>query len=133
MSEPLVGADRRSPDASLPRVAGRRIERITPDAGRDRSTHEAFGVQAREDLAETCAYLAEQLVCSDGHFVEEEGELALRSADLHFDGRRGQAGRLGVDDEQREDRPTGRLVGPGSRHNEYRTSLVEPGDEVLGA
>lgn len=77
-----------------------------------------------EYLPEPVALGADEPVGVDPDVVEEEGELPLGEGDRYRQRSRGQPGGVGVDDEQRQGRVAGALLGTGPGDDEDGVGLA---------
>ena len=113
------------------RVRRRAVERVPADPGADRRPGDALGVQPEEDLAQAVTLGADEAVGADLDVVEEQLELLLGRADLHRDERALEPGRVGVDDQDRQLRFAGLLVGARARDDDHARRFVDTGDVGL--
>src|SRR5262245_47288435 len=133
MGDALVATDRHVPHHTLTRVFGRAPEGVAAEPGADGRARDALRIQSGEHLTESFVLVAEQTIARHDHVVEEELELLLGRSDLDGDQRGVEPRRLTVDDEHRQARVTGGVIGSRARDDEDRIGLVDSRDVGLGA
>src|SRR5690606_32542616 len=124
-------ADRLTPHLPLVRVGDAALERVAGEPARVRGGDDALGVEAIEEHAKAASFPAEQPIGADLDAVEEDRELALGNDDLHRDGRRLEALRAHVDEEERELPAPGARIFAGAGDDEHRVRLVDAADVDL--
>src|SRR6266511_2622320 len=133
VGQTLVGTDRHVPDLALVGVGDRPGQRVAGGAVGAGRADDPLRVEPVEDLPQPVALVAEQPVGGHHHVVEEEGELLLGRGQADRDERLLQAGRVRVDDEQRQHAAVAALVDPGLGDHHDRLALVHARGVVLGA